>query len=80
LQGEWNLGPTTVYQFKTELSFGKGKQIIEIDSPSFLGGIGNTLGPMAYCVASTASYLFESFETDSSKDMTALSVIILTEC
>lgn len=46
LQGEWNLDPTTGYQFRTELSFENGKQIIEIDSPSFLGGHGNRLGPM----------------------------------
>jgi hypothetical protein len=45
LQGEWNLDPNKGYQFKTELSYEKGKQVIEIDSPSFLGGNGNRLGP-----------------------------------
>jgi hypothetical protein len=35
LQGEWNLDPNIGYQFKTELSFEKGKQVIEIDSPSW---------------------------------------------
>jgi hypothetical protein len=43
---EWNF-PSKGYQFKTELSYEKGKQAIEIDSPSFLGGNGNRLGPMA---------------------------------
>ena len=36
LQGEWNLNPSSGYQFRTELSFEKGKQAIEIDSPPFL--------------------------------------------
>jgi hypothetical protein len=43
LQGEWNFDPSKGYQFKTELSYEKGKQVIEIDSPSFLGGNGNRL-------------------------------------
>jgi uncharacterized OsmC-like protein len=63
LQGEWNLNPTSGYQFRTELSFEKGKQIIEIDSPSFLGGSGNRLGPMAYCVAGIASCFIATFVT-----------------
>lgn len=63
LQGEWNLNPTSGYQFRTELSFEKGKQIIEIDSPSFLGGSGNRLGPMAYCVAGIASCFIATFAT-----------------
>lgn len=63
LQGEWNLDPTMGYQFRTELSFEKGKQIIEIDSPSFLGGNGNRLGPMGYCVAGTASCFIATFAT-----------------
>jgi uncharacterized OsmC-like protein len=63
LQGEWNLNPASGYQFKTELSFEKGKQIIEIDSPSFLGGSGNRLGPMAYCVAGIASCFIATFAT-----------------
>ena len=63
LQGEWNLDPTTDFQFRTELSFEKGKQIIEIDSPSFLGGSGNRLGPMAYCVAGIASCFIATFAT-----------------
>jgi uncharacterized OsmC-like protein len=63
LQGEWNLNRTSGYQFRTELSFEKGKQIIEIDSPSFLGGNGNRLGPMAYCVAGIASCFIATFAT-----------------
>lgn len=47
LYGEWNLDPTKGYQFRTELLYEKGKQVVEIDSPSFLGGNGNRLGPMA---------------------------------
>ena len=34
--------PSSRYQFRTEISFEKGKQIIEIDSSSFLGGNGNS--------------------------------------
>ncbi len=38
LQGEWSLDSSKDYQFRTELSYEKGKEVIEIDSPSFLGG------------------------------------------
>jgi uncharacterized OsmC-like protein len=55
LQGEWILDSTKGYQFRTELGYEKGKQVVEIDSPSFLGGNGNTLGPMAYCIAGITS-------------------------
>lgn len=61
LQGEWNLDPSKGYQFKTELSFEKGKQVVEIDSPSFLGGSSNRLGPMAYCVAGITSCFIATF-------------------
>ncbi len=61
LQGEWNLDPNTEYQFKTTLSFEKGNKVIEIDSPSFLGGNGNRLGPMAYCVAGITSCFIGTF-------------------
>jgi uncharacterized OsmC-like protein len=61
LQGEWNLDLNKGYQFKTELTFEKGKQIIEIDSPSFLGGNGNRLGPMGYCVAGITSCFIATF-------------------
>ena len=55
LQGEWILDSTKGYQFRTELGYEKGKQVLEIDSPSFLGGNGNMLGPMAYCIAGITS-------------------------
>ena len=61
LQGDWNFDPSKVYPFKTELSYDKGKQVIEIDSPSFLGGNGNKLGPMVYCVAGIASCFIATF-------------------
>ncbi len=61
LQGEWNLDPSKGYQFRTELGFEKGKQVIEIDSPSFLGGGGNRLGPMGYCVAGITSCFIATF-------------------
>ena len=58
LQGEWILDSAKGYQFTTELGYEKGKQVLEIDSTSFLGGNGNTLGPMAYCVAGITSMLY----------------------
>jgi uncharacterized OsmC-like protein len=61
LHGEWNLDPNSEYQFKTELPFEKGSQVIEIDSPSFLGGDGNRLGPMAYCIAGITSCFVGTF-------------------
>lgn len=63
LHGEWILDSIAGYQFKTELSYENGKQIVEIDSPSFLGGNGNRLGPMAYCVAGIASCFIATFVT-----------------
>lgn len=61
LQGEWNLDNEKGYQFKTELSYEKGKDVIEIDSPSFLGGTGNRLGPMGYCIAGITSCFIATF-------------------
>jgi len=66
LAAEWNLNPNKPYQFKTELAYEKGKQVIEIDSPSFLGGNGNRLGPMAYCVAGITSCFIGTFVTVAS--------------
>jgi uncharacterized OsmC-like protein len=66
LAAEWNLNPDKPYQFKTELAYEKGKQVIEIDSPSFLGGNGNKLGPMAYCVAGITSCFIATFVTVAS--------------
>lgn len=61
LQGEWNLESDKKYQFKTELAYEKGKQVIEIDSPSFLGGNGERLGPMGYCIAGITSCFITTF-------------------
>jgi hypothetical protein len=66
LQGEWNLDASKGYQFKTELMYEKGKEVIEIDSPSFLGGNGNRLGPMAYCIAGITSCFIATFVTVAS--------------
>ena len=61
LHGEWNLDPNAEYQFKTELTYEKGKQTIEIDSPSFLGGNGSRVGPMGYCIAGITSCFIATF-------------------
>lgn len=61
LQGKWNLDPQKGFQFKTELTYEKGKQAIEIDSPSFLGGNGSKLGPMGYCIAGITSCFIATF-------------------
>jgi uncharacterized OsmC-like protein len=64
LRGEWNLGdPSKGYQFSTEMPYEKGTQVIEVDSPSYLGGNGNRLGPMAYCVAGITSCFISTFAT-----------------
>jgi uncharacterized OsmC-like protein len=81
LQGEWNLDPSMGYQFKTELSFEKGKQVIEIDSPSFLGGNGNRLGPMAYCIAGITSCFLATFVSiAASKGIKLTKLNADTEC
>jgi len=61
LEGEWILDQIKGYQFRTELPYEKGKQVIEVDSPSFLGGGGNRLGPMAYCVSGITSCFIGTF-------------------
>src|SRR6188508_1166185 len=81
LQGEWILDSAAGYQFKTELSYEKGKQVIEIDSPSFLGGNGNRLGPMAYCVAGIASCFIATFVSVAATKGIRLSKLnVNTEC
>lgn len=81
LQGEWNLDPSIGYQFKTELSFEKGKQVIEIDSPSFLGGNGNRLGPMGYCIAGITSCFLSTFVSiAASKGIQLTKLNVNTEC
>src|SRR5919197_2367207 len=81
LQGQWNFDPSKGYQFKTDLSYEKGKQVIEIDSPSFLGGNGNRLGPMAYCVAGIASCFIATFVSVAATKGIKLSKLnVNTEC
>jgi uncharacterized OsmC-like protein len=81
LQGEWNLDPSKGYQFKTELVYEKGKQVIEIDAPSFLGGSGNRLGPMAYCVTGIASCFIATFVSIAANKGIKLSKLnVNTEC
>ena len=81
LQGEWNLDQSKGYQFKTELSYEKGKQVIEIDSPSFLGGNGNRLGPMAYCIAGITSCFLATFVSiGASKGIKLTKLNVNTDC
>lgn len=81
LYGEWNLDLSKGYQFRTELSYEKGKQVVEIDSPSFLGGNGNKLGPMAYCVAGITSCFITTFVTiASSKGIRLSKLNVNTQC
>jgi len=55
IDGEWILDAGKGYQFRAEMSYEKGRQVIEIDSPTWLGGQGNRLGPMSYCIAGISS-------------------------
>ena len=81
MNGEWNLDPTKGYQFRTVLSFEKGKGVIEIDSPSFLGGNGNRLGPMAYCVAGITSCFIATFTSVAATQGIKLTKLnVNTEC
>lgn len=81
LHGEWNLDNSKGYQFRTELSFEKGKEVIEIDSPSFMGGSGNRLGPMNYCIAGIASCFIGTFVgIASSKGIRLSKLSVTVEC
>jgi hypothetical protein len=60
LRGVWNLDPNRGYQFRTELPYKKGKEVIEVDSFSFLGN-GDRLGPIAYCIAGITSCFTATF-------------------
>src|SRR5918996_5554136 len=82
LEGEWNLFDVDKgYQFRTELSYEKGKEVIEIDSPSFLGGNGNRLGPMAYCIAGITSCFVATFVTlVSSKNIRLSKLNVSAQC
>ena len=62
LQGEWILDSTKGYQFRTEMSYEKGKQVIEIDSPSFMGGNGNRAGPMCIALQGLRLVLFQRLQ------------------
>ncbi len=69
------------YQFRTELQYEKGKQVVEIDSPSFLGGNGDRLGPMAYCIAGITSCFIATFVTvASSKGIRFSKLNVDTQC
>ena len=81
LEGEWILDPSSGFQFKTELGFEKGKQVIEVDSPSFLGGQGNRLGPMAYCIAGITSCFIGTFVGIAAQQEIKLTKVkVSTEC
>jgi uncharacterized OsmC-like protein len=81
MQGEWNLDPKYGYQFKTELTYEKGKQTIEIDSPSFLGGNGSRVGPMGYCIAGITSCFIATFvSVASSKGIIFNKLNVNAEC
>jgi len=81
LEGEWILDPGLGFQFKTELGFEKGKQVIEVDSPSFLGGQGNRLGPMAYCIAGITSCFIGTFVGIAAQQEIKLTKVkVSTEC
>lgn len=81
LQGEWILDPAMGYQFRTVMSFEKGKQTIEIDSPSFLGGNGNRLGPMAYCIAGITSCFIGTFAAVAASQGVKITILkVNTQC
>jgi uncharacterized OsmC-like protein len=81
LQDEWNLDPSKDYQFRTELSYEKGKEVIEINSPSFLGGNGKRLGPMAYCVVGITSCFIATFASvAASQGVKLTKLVVNTEC
>src|SRR5579875_1519756 len=66
IDGEWVLDNNKGIQFISEVSFEKGKQIIKIDSPSWLGGNGNRPGPMVYCLVGLASCFLSTYATIAS--------------
>jgi uncharacterized OsmC-like protein len=81
LQGQWMLNGESSFQFKTELAFEKGTQVLEIDSPSFLGGNGNRLGPMAYCIAGITSCFIGTFASIAASQGVVLTKLgVSTQC
>lgn len=81
LRGEWNFDVQKGYQFKTELAYENGKLAIEIDSPSFLGGNGNRIGPMGYCIAGITSCFIATFvSVASSRGINLSRLSVNAEC
>jgi len=80
LEGKWvfdNEQP----QFVTELAYENGKQGIEIDSPTFMGGNGSRLGPMQYCIAGIASCFLSTVVTVATvRNVKLKSASISAEC
>jgi uncharacterized OsmC-like protein len=64
-----------------ELSFEEGKQLIEIDSPSYLGGNGSRPGPMALCMAGMASCFLTTLASVAAKEAVEFEKLrIIAEC
>lgn len=81
LKGEWNLDPTKGYQFKTEMLYETGKHVIEVDSPSYLGGNGSRPGPMAFCVAGITSCFISTLATVAAMEGVELTKLnVIAEC
>lgn len=66
LSGEWVLDSSKDFQFITVLEYENGKQILEIDSPSWLGGKGKRPGPIQYCLAGLTSCFLATIATIAS--------------
>lgn len=80
LEGEWIID-NKGYQFVTELVYEKGRDRIEIDSPSFLGGDGNRPGAMQYCIAGLTSCFIGTFVSiAASKGVILSKVSIKSNC
>ncbi len=61
VEGAWNTGEGP--QFRAEIRFEKGAQIVEADQPSIHGGDGRAPNPMLYCLFGLASCYAASFAT-----------------
>ncbi len=81
LQAKWNTDPAKKYQLEAELSFEGGKQIVEIDSPSYLGGNGSRPGPIALCMAGMASCFLTTLASVAAKEAVEFEKLsIIAEC
>ncbi len=81
LHGEWVLDSGAGIQFRTELESEGGKETIEMDSPSFLGGHGTRLGPTNYCIAGIASCFALTFAILAAQEGVRLSRLAIdAEC